>query len=196
MYQNKLYEAYSRRSKTLEIILNTLHEKNPREEQHSQRVAELCETMARQMGMSDSDIKKIKAAGLLHDIGKIGIQEALLNKPGILTEDEYQEIRKHSEIGYRILNTSPNMSEIAEIVLCHHERWDGKGYPKGRSKTDIPLFARIISIADAYDAMTSDRSYRRAMPVSYARNELIRGAGKQFDPELVDFFVNHVIRLN
>ena len=196
MYQNKLYEAYSRRSKTLDIILNTLHEKNPREEQHSQRVAELCETMARQMGMPDSDIKKIKAAGLLHDIGKIGIQEALLNKPGILTEDEYQEIRKHSEIGYRILNTSPNMSEIAEIVLCHHERWDGKGYPKGRSKTDIPLFARIISIADAYDAMTSDRSYRRAMPVTYARNELIRGAGKQFDPELVDFFVNHVIGLN
>ncbi|MDF2885719.1 MAG: uncharacterized protein K0R23_104 [Lacrimispora sp.] len=196
MYQNKLYEANSRRSKTLDIILNTLHEKNPREEQHSQRVAEICETMARQMGMPDSDINKIKAAGLLHDIGKIGIQEKVLNKPGILTEDEFQEIRKHSEIGYRILNTSPNMSEIAEIVLCHHERWDGKGYPKGRSKTSIPLFARIITIADAYDAMTSDRSYRKALSASYAKDELIRGAGKQFDPELVDFFVNHVMGLN
>ncbi|WP_097004473.1 HD domain-containing phosphohydrolase [Lacrimispora amygdalina] len=193
MYQNKLYEAYSRRSKTLEIILNTLHEKNPREEQHSQRVAEICELMAKNLEMSDSDIKKIRAAGLLHDIGKIGIKEELLNKPGALTEDEFQEIRRHSEIGYRILNTAPNMSEIAEIVLCHHERWDGKGYPKGRSKTDIPLFARIITIADAYDAMTSDRSYRKALPSSYAREELIRGAGKQFDPQLVDFFVKQVM---
>jgi len=196
MYQNKLYEASSRRSKTIDIILNTLHEKNPREEQHSQRVAEICETMAKQMGMPDSDIKKIKAAGLLHDIGKIGIQEEVLNKPGILTEDEYKEVKKHSEIGYRILNTSPNMSEIAEIVLCHHERWDGKGYPKGRSKTDIPLFARIITIADAYDAMTSDRSYRKALPAAYAKNELIKGSGKQFDPELVEFFVNHMKGLN
>jgi HD-GYP domain-containing protein (c-di-GMP phosphodiesterase class II) len=146
--------------------------------------------------LPDSDVNKIKAAGLLHDIGKIGIQEEVLNKPGILTDDEYQEVKKHSEIGYRILNTSPNMSEIAEIVLCHHERWDGKGYPKGRSKTDIPLFARIITIADAYDAMTSDRSYRKALPSSYAKSELIKGSGEQFDPELVDFFVNHMKGLN
>ena len=196
MYQNKLYEASSRRSKTIDIILNTLHEKNPREEQHSQRVAEICETMAKEMGLPDSDVNKIKAAGLLHDIGKIGIQEEVLNKPGILTDDEYQEVKKHSEIGYRILNTSPNMSEIAEIILCHHERWDGKGYPKGRSKTDIPLFARIITIADAYDAMTSDRSYRKALPDSYAKSELIKGSGKQFDPDLVEFFVNHMKGLN
>jgi diguanylate cyclase (GGDEF)-like protein/putative nucleotidyltransferase with HDIG domain len=193
MYQNKLYEASSRRSKTIEIILSTLHEKNPREEKHSRRVAELCEIMAVKMGMISDEVKKIRTAGILHDIGKIAIQEELLNKPGVLTHEEYIEICKHTEIGYRILNTVPNMSEVSEVVLAHHERWDGNGYPRGLKGEEIPLYARIISIIDTYDAMTSDRSYRKGMSNEKAVKELIKNAGTQFDPELTQFFMKNVV---
>ena len=117
----------------------------------------------------------------------------MLNKPGFLNPEEYLEIRKHPEMGYRILSTAPNMSEIAEIVLAHHERWDGKGYPKGISRYSIPLYSRIISIVDTYDAMTSDRSYRDALPSEIAINELKKNSGTQFDPELVDIFLKQVV---
>jgi len=189
MYQNKLFEASSRRSKTIDVVLSTLHEKNPREALHSRRVAEICVVMAQTMKMSASEIKKMRTAGLLHDIGKIGVREELLNKPGKLTPEEYTEICRHPEIGYRILNTAPNMLEISEIILSHHERWDGNGYPQGLAGNEIPLFSRIITIADAFDAMTSDRSYRKAMTSEYALDELKNGAGKQFDPELIEVFL-------
>ena len=192
MYQNKLYASSSRRSETIDIILSTLHEKNKREEKHSRRVAELCAEMAQKMNFEDEEVKKIKTAGILHDIGKIGIEESLLNKPGKLTEEEYSEICKHAEIGYRILNTAPNMTEISEIILSHHERWDGLGYPKGIKGEEIPLFSRIIAIADSYDAMTSDRSYRAALSVQIAREEIRKNAGTQFDPELAIFFAEHI----
>lgn len=189
MYQDKLYESSSRRNRTVDIILSTLHEKNPREEMHSRRVAELCELLANAMGMPEKEIKKLKTAAILHDIGKIGIPEELLNKPGKLSREEYIEITKHAEIGFRILNAAPNMTEIAEIVLAHHERWDGEGYPRGIAGEMIPFSSRIISIADTYDAITSERSYRKALSSEFALNELKNSAGTQFDPKLVDIFL-------
>jgi diguanylate cyclase (GGDEF)-like protein/putative nucleotidyltransferase with HDIG domain len=194
MYRNKFYDADSRQSGIIDVIMKTLQEKNPREEQHSHRVAELCEKMAFELKFSNSEIQKIRTAGLLHDIGKIGIPEELLNKPGQLTREEYEVICKHSEIGHRILQSVSHVADIAEIVLCHHERWDGKGYPKGLKGEEIPLVSRIISIADTYDAMTSDRSYREALTEDIAVKELILRRGTQFDPYLTDFFVERVLK--
>ncbi len=193
MYQQKLYESSSRKDNTVDIINNTLQAKNPREQLHSNRVAEFCEKTAIALGMSISDQNKLRTAGLLHDIGKIGIPEELLNKPGRLTEEEYKEICKHPEIGYRILESSGNMKEISDCVLSHHERWDGGGYPRGIKGEEISIEARIIAIADTFDAMTSERSYRKGLPKEVAIEELIRCKGTQFDPELVDVFIDEVL---
>jgi len=189
MYKNKLFEGPSMRSKTIKAIINTLHEKNKREEQHSHRVSSLCKSMGEALCLAEKEIQELELVGLLHDIGKIGIDENILNKPGILTEAEWKEIKRHPEIGYRILNTVNDMFDMAKYVLNHHERWDGKGYPKGLKSDEIPFISRIITIADAYDAMTSERSYKSAMSEEIATEELQKNAGIQFDPELVSIFI-------
>lgn len=193
MYKEKLFEGPSMRGKTINTIISALHEKNKREEQHSHRVSNLCESMGRALGLSEDEIKELKTVGLLHDIGKIAIEENILNKPGKLTEEEWEEIKRHPEIGYRILRTVNDMTEIAEHVLAHHERFDGKGYPKGLKGKQIPLQSRIIAIADSYDAMVSERSYRSALPEEIAVQELKINAGSQFDPELTKVFIEKVL---
>ena len=193
MYKKKLFESPSMRGKTIKAIISTLHEKNKREEQHSYRVSGLCKTIGKALGLPEGDIEELETVGLLHDIGKIAIEETTLNKPGKLTEDEWEEIKRHPEIGYRILSTVNDMSEIAEYVLCHHEKWNGMGYPKGLKGEAIPLQARIIAIADAYDAMTSERSYRSALPEETALEELQKNAGIQFDLEILKVFVEAVL---
>ncbi|WP_242975867.1 HD domain-containing phosphohydrolase [Desulfosporosinus sp. FKB] len=193
MYKNKILENQNNIKDTITTIINTLHEKSPREEQHSKRVSELCQSIGIAMGLSEREINKIKVVGLLHDIGKIAIEEGILNKPGRLTEQERSEIERHPDIGYRILNSSNYMLDIADCILAHHERWDGTGYPKGLKGEYIPKFARIISLADAYDAMTSERSYRSALPETMVIEELRRNAGLQFDPELTRIFIEKVL---
>ncbi|MBC2723342.1 HD domain-containing phosphohydrolase [Desulfosporosinus sp.] len=193
MYKKKLFEGPSIRGKTIETIIKTLHEKNRREEQHSHRVSELCQRMGEALGLREGEVKELKSVGLLHDIGKIAIDETILNKPEKLTNDEWEEIKRHPEIGYRILSTANGMSEISNYVLAHHERLDGLGYPKGLKGEEIPLQPRIIAIADAYDAMTSVRSYRGALSDEVAIQELKKNAGTQFDPELVNLFIDNVI---
>jgi diguanylate cyclase (GGDEF)-like protein/putative nucleotidyltransferase with HDIG domain len=193
MYKKKLFESPSMRGKTIYTIIATLHEKNPREEQHSHRVSQLCEQMGTELGLQEDDIRELKTVGLLHDIGKVAIDERILNKNGKLNQEEWEEIKKHPEIGYRILSTANELSEMAEYVLAHHERWDGKGYPRGLKGKDIPIQSSIIAIVDAYDAMVSERSYRNALSKEYAVSELIKGAGTQFSPECVKVFVEKVL---
>lgn len=193
MYRNKLFEKSSFRRRVINNIMESINTKSPNEEAHSKRVSDLCVAIGEELKLGVNEIKTLKTFGLLHDIGKVAISDDILNKPGALTESEYFEIKRHPEIGFRMLSTVKDMSEIANYVLFHHERWDGKGYPKGLVGEDIPLFSRICTIADASDAMTSERSYRSAMTHEYAIKELQKYSGIQFDPVLVEIFLNKVL---
>ncbi|MDD4096135.1 MAG: HD-GYP domain-containing protein [Oscillospiraceae bacterium] len=193
MYRHKLYEQSSAKNKTIEIIMNTLFEKSNRESMHSNRVSSICKSIAEKMDFDQADVNKIRMTGLVHDIGKIGIDENILNKPGKLTSEEREQINKHPEIGWRILSSSPDFSELANFILNHQEKWDGSGYPNGLSGDNIPLEARIIAVADSYDAMTRTRSYRTGLTQEEAINELKRCAGTQFDAEIVDIFTKKVL---
>ncbi len=193
MYQNKMYDAPSRRAATIDVISKTLAEKNPREQAHSNRVGKVCEIFADKYGMSKTQQQVVKSSGVLHDIGKIGISEDLLNKEKELTEREFLEVKKHPDIGFRILESAGNMKDIAQIVLAHHERWDGLGYPKGLKGEEIPIEARMVAIVDTYDAIVHTRTYRDGQTKETSIEELRRCSGTQFDPELVELFIDKVI---
>ena len=187
--REKLIDTSSMLSRTIEIIMNSLYEKNSREMEHSKRVSYWCEKIAQRMNLDSHIVSKLRIAGLMHDIGKIGIPDSILDKPDRLTEEEFNLIRKHSEVGYRILSAANEFSEIADYILAHHERWDGMGYPKGLKGNDIPIYARIISVADSFDAMTSDRAYRKAMSINQAKQEITKFSNIQFDPSVVKIFL-------
>lgn len=194
MYRNKSAERNSLRHQSIQIIRQTLFEKSPREELHSKRVSELCMLIGAKMQMNASQIKNLQIAGLLHDIGKIGISNDILDKKGPLNEEEWKEIKKHPEISYNILSAVNDYGPLAEIILSHHERWDGAGYPNGLRGAEIPLKSRIIALADAYDAMISDRPYRKGMQEEEALEIIASEAGKQFDPDIVNIFLEKVIK--
>lgn len=156
---------------------------------HSQRVADISMTIARELSIPQSGIEKIELASLVHDIGKIGVSETILNKPERLTSEEFQHIRFHCETGQRILQPVIEDDEILKIVRHHHERYDGNGYPDGLSREAIPLGARILALSDAYDAMTSARPYRGAMSLQSAFVEITRCKGTQFDPTVAETFL-------
>jgi diguanylate cyclase (GGDEF)-like protein/putative nucleotidyltransferase with HDIG domain len=170
LFRHKIYESASLRNLSIDLVMNALCEKSAREREHSSRTSYLAEEIARLLGMSEPQLYEIRIAGLLHDIGKIGIPESVLNKPGRLVDDELNILKKHSEIGWRILGSSVDYKEIAKIVLHQHERWDGKGYPGGLAGEDIPLQSRIIAVADAYDVM------REQAVLAPAQREVAAGA--------------------
>ncbi|MBL8764521.1 MAG: HD domain-containing protein [Phycisphaerae bacterium] len=157
---------------------------------HSERVAHLAKRLALTTGMDEGQAERIRISGIVHDVGKIGVPEAVLCKQGRLTDDEFAAIKLHPSIGYRILKDIPQMSDIVPGVLYHHERWDGRGYPEGLQGQRIPLVARILALADSFDAMSSNRSYRAAMPRERVLAEIRRCAGTQFDPDLTPAFVS------
>jgi len=192
MYRRKISEKSSYHHRSVNLIVEGLYSKSPEEKGHSENVSALSEAIGREMGLGQPDLDDLKTAGVIHDIGKIGVSDRILEKSGPLDEDEWQEMKRHPEIGYSILSTVNEYSPFAEIVLSHHERWDGTGYPKGLKRGEIPLFSRILAVAEAYDAMVSGRSYRKAMGREEAVAELRRCAGTQFDPEVVDVFIEKV----
>jgi HD-GYP domain-containing protein (c-di-GMP phosphodiesterase class II) len=163
---------------------------------HAERVTKLGLELTRRVAPELADDPKLEYGFLLHDIGKIGIRDAVLLKPGALAPDELEEMRVHTRLGERVVAQIPYLDGVAlEVVAAHHERWDGYGYPQGLKGSDIPLAARIFAIVDAFDAMTNDRPYRKAKPVEAALTEVERGAGRQFDPELVGQFLTLVREL-
>jgi HD-GYP domain-containing protein (c-di-GMP phosphodiesterase class II) len=143
----------------------------------------LCEMMARELGLDDDRVQRVRLAGILHDVGKIGVPDSILRKPGPLTDAERTQMQRHPELGARIL-ASGELDDVRGWILAHHERPDGTGYPKGLSAEEIPLEASILAVGDAYEAMTSDRVYRMAIGPEAARDELLKGAGSQFDPRV------------
>lgn len=173
----------------VEAFTAALDAKNTYTRGHSDRVAELAAAIARELGMTKTSQDNIHVAAHLHDIGKIGIPDHILLKPGRLSPDEFNVIKSHPQVGFEILNKVTLLRPTAEIVRYHHERWDGLGYPAGLKGENIPLGARIIALADAFDAMTSARSYRLPMTQAAAVQEVLRCRGTQFDPDIVDAFV-------
>lgn len=189
MYRNKLSEGASMRSSLISSLENTLIERKYETEHHSNNMADLAVKIAERVGLSTNELDELVLIAKLHDIGKIGISESILLKPSRLTDEEFKEIKRHPQIGFRILESISELKHIAHSVLCHHEKWDGTGYPQGLKKDEIPLLSRIITLVDAYEAMTSGRIYQKAKTKEKAIEELVRCSGTQFDPYLVDIFI-------
>jgi len=171
---------------TVRALVNAVDTKDKYTCGHSDRVAQLAKAIAIQHGLPDEKCQKIYLAGLLHDIGKIGVRDEVLSKVGNLSKQEYEEIKMHPVYGYEILKHLEQLQHVLPGVLFHHESWDGTGYPHGLEKNEIPVAARIIAVADAYDAMTSDRSYRKGLPKEKAEEILRNGRGSQWDPQIID----------
>jgi len=190
MYHQKFLDGKSYRNRIINAHLVTLDNKSFETKQHAERLKKYCLAIARLLGLNAEDCDLLSLLSVLHDIGKIGIQESILNKNGALTKEEWVEMKKHSEIGYRMAKSTPELEKVAEYILSHHERWDGMGYPRGLKAKEIPLPCRILSVVDAYDAMTHDRIYRKAMDEPSAVVELKENAGTQFDPQIVTLFMN------
>jgi len=175
---------------TLHALAATIDAKDHYTRGHSQRVSILASKMAARLKLPTAEVEQYRIAGLLHDIGKIGVPEAVLQKCGKLTDDEFAQIKKHPQIGFHILKDVPSLEHILPGVLHHHERWDGRGYPGGLREEQIPLIARCLAFADTFDAMSSSRSYRKALPREQTLIEIKRSASTQFDPALVEDFLS------
>ncbi len=171
------------------VMVGSLDAKSPWTKGHSERVSSLAEQIAKKMGLDEDDVKDIRLAGLLHDIGKIGTYDYLLDKPARLTEEEFEMVKKHPTKGTEILSGIKQLKDLLPFISHHHERIDGRGYPDGLKGDDIPLQAKILCVADSFDSMTADRPYRPSPGTEYAISELKRCSGTQFDPLVVDSFL-------
>lgn len=169
---------------SIEILRHTVEAKDPYTRGHSDRVSEYAVLLGKKLNLTNEDIEKLKIGGLFHDIGKIGIPDSILLKESKLTDEEYIKIKEHPVIGYNILENADMFKNILDIIKYHHERFDGNGYPERLAGTNIPYLARITSIVDSFDAMTSKRSYRDSLPMDVVKSEILENLGSQFDPEI------------
>lgn len=195
MYRNKLNEGKSIRNSIILSIQKMLRERSIETEEHGKRMKKLALHLGKKLELTGKQMDELSLLAILHDIGKIGIPDHILTKSSSLTDEEWKIMKNHCEIGYHIVKSSPELGFIADTILSHHERWDGKGYPQGIKGERIPKLSRIISIIDAYDVMTHDRPYRKALSHTQAIEELRKCAGTQFDPKLVDIFIKSVSEL-
>ncbi len=184
MHYHKLLESRSAHNSILSSVMATMLARSRETEAHGERMASISRRMGESLSLEQKALDELELYAILHDIGKVGVDDRILNKPGKLDDGEWELMKKHSEIGYRIAASASELSHVADYILCHHERWDGKGYPRGLSGEEIPLLSRLLAIVDAYDAMTETRVYRAAMSGEEALLEIERGAGTQFDPAL------------
>lgn len=168
----------------VECITSALDARDPYTGNHSRRVSDMACFLCQKLGISHEETQEIHISGHLHDIGKIGVPDRVLLKPGKLNDEEWELMKKHPEIGADILSKSPHFSRIAAIILHHHERWDGKGYPFGAKGTEIPIGARIIAVCDSIDAMASARAYRKALPLDVVKSEIEKNIGIMYDPKI------------
>ncbi len=189
LYREKLHQQLSVKSKIVTVLLRMLEARDFATEGHCERLQNLAARLAARIGQSEQEINDIILLAQFHDIGKVGISDAILFKPGKLSPLKYAEMKRHSEIGYRISSALLDLVHIADWIDKHHEWWNGLGYPLGLRGHVIPVQCRILSIVDAFDAMTSDRPYRKALTIDEALQELSRCAGNQFDPEFVECFI-------
>lgn len=185
--QEKLKQAYL---DTIEVLRHTVEVKDIYTVGHSERVSKYSVLIGREMGLSEDELKTLEVGGLFHDVGKIGIPDGILTKAAKLSDEEYSEIKNHPAIGVHILSGAEVFKEMMPVVFYHHERWDGKGYPKQLKGEAIPKLARIAAVADAFDAMTSSRAYRKALDLSIAKAEIEKNLGIQFDPEAGQAMLN------
>ena len=186
---SNLRTAYERVAPTIYALTAAIDAKDSYTFIHSMNVSKYAVILARDLGMSENDIELVRDAGMLHDIGKISIPERILQKTSELTPEEYEIMKTHVENSTKMIRYLPHMDYVIPAVLGHHERYDGTGYPRGLAGEDIPYMARILTIADCFDAMTARRPYKKPLSVSYAVSELKKNSGTQFDPELVDVFI-------
>ncbi|MFX4262328.1 PAS domain S-box protein [Pelotomaculum propionicicum] len=193
MYREKLHQSRSTRSAVVQTLVKAMEARDFNTEDHAERLLVLVSDLGRAVDLPKQKLDDLRLLAKFHDIGKVGIPDSILFKPGPLTFSETKEMRRHCEIGHRIAQSAPDLALIADWILKHHEWWNGKGYPIGLKEEEIPLECRILAIADAYDAMTSDRPYRGALSHEEAVAELKRCAGTQFDPRLVKKFIKYLI---
>ncbi len=189
MYLHKINKVGGVREELLNTLMSALQEKDFATEGHTQRLADLCGKMGEKAGITSQQLDNLLLLAQTHDLGKLGIPEKILSKNASLNQEEWEIMKEHSEKGHRIALSSPHLNHIADLILKHHERWDGNGYPLGLKGEEIPVECRILAIVDSFDAMTNDRPYRKAMPKKEALLELGRCAGGQFDPNLVNIFL-------
>ncbi len=192
MYKQKMLSKESVYSGAVTSMKTVLFEKSNETEEHTNRLYKMCKVVAEKYNITTEEHNELELLCMLHDIGKIGIDDSILKKPGPLNELEWIEMKRHSEIGFRIAQAIPELKTVALLILYHHEKFDGSGYPKQLKAYDIPLLSRIICVADAYDAMTNDRVYRKALSKTVAINELKQNSGTQFDPEVVKIFLSTI----
>jgi HD-GYP domain-containing protein (c-di-GMP phosphodiesterase class II) len=192
MYQNKLSENKSIKNKIVQGLISTLEVKSNETKEHTVRMTKLSLNFGKYLNLSNSEINRLSLLSNLHDIGKITVDDKILKKSEKLTEEEWEAMKKHSEAGYNIANSSEEFALVAEEIYSHHERWDGNGYPRGLKGKEIPFLARIIFLIDTYDVITSGRPYKKEMSRSEALKELENCAGSQFDPELAADFINFI----
>lgn len=196
MYREKLLESKNVHSSIMDYLKSTLSERTKETFEHTQRLWTYCQLMAEDLQLTTDDLRRLKLFTSLHDLGKIAISDAILLKDGPLDAEEWDAVRKHPEVGYRLALTSPELVSISELILTHHERWDGSGYPQSLFGDEIPLLSRILSIADAYDAMTTDRPYRKKMTKMAALGEIRSNSRKQFDPDLSQIFLKKISKID